>query len=58
LILSFCFGFEFSCSFHNFAAFHVFCWLFAVFLLLDDLLELLLAFWSSICPSWGLVFKL
>jgi hypothetical protein len=30
---------------------------FAVFLLLDDLLELFLAFWSSSCSSWVLGFE-
>jgi hypothetical protein len=36
------------------------CFLLALqfFLLLDDLLELFLAFWSSSCASWGLVFEL
>jgi hypothetical protein len=31
---------------------------FAVFLLIDDLLELFLTFWSSNCASWGLGFEL
>jgi hypothetical protein len=31
---------------------------FVVFLLLDDLLELFLACWSSSCASWGLQFEL
>jgi hypothetical protein len=31
---------------------------FAVFLLLDDILELFLAFWSSSCASWGLRYEL
>jgi hypothetical protein len=29
-----------------------------LFLLLDDPLELFLAFWSSSCASWGLGFEL
>jgi hypothetical protein len=31
---------------------------FAVFLLLDDLPELFLAFWSSSCASWDIRFEL
>jgi hypothetical protein len=31
---------------------------FAVFLLLDDLLELFSAFWSSSCASWSFGFEL
>jgi hypothetical protein len=31
---------------------------FAVFLVLDDLLELFVGFWSSSCASWPLVFEL
>jgi hypothetical protein len=31
---------------------------FTVFLLLDDPLELFLAFWSSNCASWGFGFEL
>jgi hypothetical protein len=29
-----------------------------LFLLLDDLLELFLSFWSSSCASWGIEFEL
>jgi hypothetical protein len=54
LILIFCFGFEFflPCRFS--------CLLltFVVFLLLDDLLQRFVGFWSSICASWGLAFEL
>jgi hypothetical protein len=42
----------------SFAAFRAFLLAFAVFLLLDDLLELFSAFWSSSCASWGLGFEL
>jgi hypothetical protein len=45
LILSFCFGFEL------FLRFSCLLLAFAIFLLLDDLLEFLLAFWSSRCAS-------
>jgi hypothetical protein len=31
---------------------------FAVFLLLDDILELFVGFWSSSCALWGLGFEL
>jgi hypothetical protein len=31
---------------------------FTIFLFLDNLLELFLAFWSSSCASWGLGFEL
>jgi hypothetical protein len=51
-ILRFCFDFEL------FLLFSCLLLAFAVFLLLDDLLELFLAFWSSSCASWGLEFKL
>jgi hypothetical protein len=40
-----------------FAAFRAFAAL-QLFLLLDDPLELLLAFWSSSCASWGFGFEL
>jgi hypothetical protein len=59
---------SFSCSFglflallYHFAWFCRFSFLllaFAVFLLLDDLLKLFLAFESSSCASWGLGFEL
>jgi hypothetical protein len=59
---------SFSCSSELFLALsYHFAWLyrflcrllaFAVFLLLDDLLELFVDFWSSSCASWGLGFKL
>jgi hypothetical protein len=61
LILSFCFALSFSCScelfvalLHHFACLCRFLCLlltFTVFLLLDDLLEFFLAFWSSSCAS-------
>jgi hypothetical protein len=41
-----------------FTAFHAFCWACGFSLLLDDLLELFVGFWSSSCASWGLGFKL
>jgi hypothetical protein len=57
---SFCFGFELFltllCHFSWLAAFVSFVGL-AVFLLLDDLLEFFLSFWSSSCASWGFGFK-
>jgi hypothetical protein len=31
---------------------------FAVFLLLDDIIEFFLGFWSSTCASWGFGFEL
>jgi hypothetical protein len=40
------------------AAFLVIYWLLRFSLLLDDLLEFFLAFWSSSCASWGLEFEL
>jgi hypothetical protein len=53
---SLCFGFELFlilfCYFAWFAAFRAFVGL-AVFLLLDDFLELFSTFWSSSCASWG-----
>jgi hypothetical protein len=59
---------SFSCSSELFLALPChFAWLcrfyflvlaFAVFLLLDDLLELFLVFGSSSCASWGLGFEL
>jgi hypothetical protein len=58
---SFYFGFEIFlahlCLFAWFATFRAFVGL-AVFLLLDDLVELLLAFWSSSYASWGFGFEI
>jgi hypothetical protein len=57
----FCFAFDlflaFLCHFAWFVAFRAFVGL-AAFLLLDDLLELFLTFWSSSYASWCLKFKL
>jgi hypothetical protein len=68
LILSFCLDLSFSCSSELFLAFfYHFAWLcrfsclllvFVAFLLLDDLLELFVGFWSSSCASRGLGFEL
>jgi hypothetical protein len=59
---------SFSCSSELFLALLChFTWLcrfscillaFAGFLVLDDLLELFVGFWSSSCASWALVFEL
>jgi hypothetical protein len=47
---------SFSYSFRDFVAFCLLA--FVIFLLLDDLLELFLAFWSSSGASWDLGFEL
>ncbi len=56
------FDFEFFLAllFHFawFCCFYCILLVFAVFLLLDDLLELFIGFWSSSCASWGLGFEL
>jgi hypothetical protein len=57
LILSFCFGFELFLLFSWFCLFSCLLLAFAVFLLLDDLLELSVGFWSSSCASCGFEFK-
>jgi hypothetical protein len=51
LILSFCFGFELFLLFSWFCRISCFLLAFAVFLLLDDLLELFVGFQSSSCAS-------
>jgi hypothetical protein len=58
LILSFCFGFEFFLLFLWFYRFSCLSLAFVVFLLLNDLLELFISFWSSSCASWALEFEL
>jgi hypothetical protein len=61
LSCSFCFDFElFLVLLFHFAWLVAFCAFvdFAVFLLLDDLLELSLAFWSFSYTSWGFGFEL
>jgi hypothetical protein len=54
---SFCFGFELFlallCHFDLFAAFLALCWPCSFFFLLDNLVELFLAFWSSSCAYMG-----
>jgi hypothetical protein len=62
LVLSFSYSSELllAPSYH-FAWFYRFSCLllaFVIFLLLDDLLEIFVDFWSSTCASWGLGFKL
>jgi hypothetical protein len=56
LILNFCFGFEFSWLFLWFCLFSCLLLVFMVFLLLDDLFELFVGFWSSSCASWSIGF--
>jgi hypothetical protein len=58
LILSFCFGFELFLLFSWFCRFPCLLLAFAVLLLLDDILEFFLTFWSSSNASCGLGFEL
>jgi hypothetical protein len=58
LILSFCISFELLLLILWFCRFSCLLLIFAVFLLLDDILELFVGFWSFICASWGLRFEL
>jgi hypothetical protein len=51
LILGFALVLSFSCSFHDFCRFSRLLLAFAIFLLLDDFLELFIGFWSSSCAS-------
>jgi hypothetical protein len=60
--LSFCFGFKLFlallCHFVWLCHFSCLLLAFVVSLLLDDLLEFFVGFWSSSCASWGLGFEL
>jgi hypothetical protein len=58
LILDFCLGFELFLLFSWFYRFSCLLLAFAVFLLLDDILNLFIGFWSSNCDSWGHGFRL
>jgi hypothetical protein len=49
---------SFSCSFSLIYRFSSHLLAFAVFLILDDIIEIFLAFWSSTCTSWGFGFEL
>jgi hypothetical protein len=58
LILGFCFGFKIFLVFSWFCRFLCLLLAFAVFLFLNDLLELFVGFWSSSCASWSLGLEL